>query len=78
MDFVKAEERSLRDAELTARIRVEAALAQEQAQVAKNRNLQELSQAKSALAAELNNTADQLGLLRSLPSVMQLLGIGLP
>ncbi len=78
LDFVKAEERSLRDAELTARIRVEAALAQEQAQVAKNRNLQELSQAKSALAAELNNTADQLGLLRSLPSVMQLLGIGLP
>ncbi len=77
LDFVKKEERALRDAEITARIRVQAAQAREQAAVAANRNETELAQAKQALAAELDDVQKQLGLLQSLPSILDLIGISL-
>lgn len=77
LDFVKAEERDLKNAELMARIRVQEAEALELATKEEKKGETDLAKAKRDLAAELNTYEKQAGQLQSLPSIMSLLGVSL-
>lgn len=78
LDFVKAEERALKEQELVARIRVQEQSELASAAVEANKNEIALADARKSLAAELDSVQHQLGLLQSLPSIMDLIGISLP
>lgn len=74
MDFTAAAERSTRDAELQARLRVQAEQDRVSAQAAAKKNETALAAAKKSLADELDRAAKQLGTLQTLPGVLSLLG----
>jgi hypothetical protein len=78
LDFVTAEERALRQAELEARIRVQAEQQRALAAAEAAKNETALADARTALAKELDDVQKQLGLLQSLPSILDLIGIALP
>jgi len=77
LDFVKKEERLILQNELFARIRVEAQLALTAAATENKKNETALATARQSLAAELNATQTELGLLQAAPSILNLLGIAL-
>jgi hypothetical protein len=77
LDFVKAEERAIRRAELIARVRVQAEAERTLAAAELAKNQTDLANARIALADELDAAQKQLGLLQSLPSIMDLIGITL-
>lgn len=78
LDFVQAEERALKEAELQARIRVQAEQQRAAAATEAAKNETDLANARLALASELDDIQKQLGLLETLPSIMDLLNIALP
>jgi hypothetical protein len=77
LNFVKAEERSIKEAELAARINYLAASERQLATTELTKNETDLANARIALADELDAAQKQLGLLQSLPSIMDLIDIAL-
>ena len=74
LDFTAAAERSVRDAELQARLRVQAEQNRVTAAAAAKKNEQTLADAKNALADELDRAAKLLGAAKTLPGILALIG----